>query len=42
MKNLKTLTSNEKLAIILWMVAIHSILVVISLIITPSYVFEYL
>lgn len=42
MKNLKTLTSNEKLEIILWMVATHSFLVGISLIITPSNVFEYL
>lgn len=39
---MKTLTSNNKLPIILWLVAIHSFLVGISLIITPSNIFEYL
>lgn len=42
MKSIKILTNNNKLAIILWLVAIHSFLVGVSLIITPSNVFEYL
>lgn len=42
MKKKKLLTSNNTLSIILWLVALHSFVVGIGLIITPSNIFEYL
>ena len=42
MVNEKKITSSSILLIILWLVAIHSFLIGISLMITPSNVFEYL
>ena len=42
MKKEKFMTSNNVLSIILWLVALHSFVVGIGLIITPSNIFEYL
>jgi hypothetical protein len=42
MKRVKFLKNNNLLSIILWLVAFHSFVVGVSLIITPSSIFEYL